>query len=229
MWNNYGIAYSTLWNNHLINQPEIPHYGTFGLEGIRCNSILWNKIYVFRLGGCHMQLFSGRLPLNHTLYADRRWDFSQLDLKGRILFQLGKMSGCYTWQIKLLTARDSAWWSSELFYLERKQILFSVNFQSEIRIMSSASTRGSLTWTNNCWKLQIRRKDAKTSPAIEFYTMIPIVIVTIGYLIWMEHGEFWSGLGLTSRTVCYGLDLVEHVPGAPSISNNPYTVILGNL
>ena len=60
MWNNYIIAYSTQWNNHLINQPEIPHYGTFDLRGIRCNSILWNKIYVVGSGGRHMQLFSGR-------------------------------------------------------------------------------------------------------------------------------------------------------------------------
>ena len=87
MWNDYGIAYSTLWNNHLINQPEISHYGTFDLRGIRCNSILSNKIYVVRSGGCHMQLFSARhwLPLNHTTYADRKRDRSQLDLKNRIL------------------------------------------------------------------------------------------------------------------------------------------------
>ena len=87
IWSNYGIAYSTLWNNHLINQPEIPHYGTFDLRGERCNSILWNKIYVVSSGGCHMQLFSDRhwLPLNHTIYADRKRDFSQLDLKDRIL------------------------------------------------------------------------------------------------------------------------------------------------
>ena len=87
MWNNYAIAYSTLWNNHLINQPEIPHYGTFGLRGIRCNSILWNKIYVVRPRSWHMQLFSDRhwLPLNHTIYADRKRDLSQLDLKDRVL------------------------------------------------------------------------------------------------------------------------------------------------
>ena len=81
MWNNYGIAYSTLWNNHLINQTEIPHYGTFDLRGIRCNSILWNKIYVVKSRGCRMQLFSGRhwLPLDHTICADRKRDLSQLD------------------------------------------------------------------------------------------------------------------------------------------------------
>ena len=69
MWNNYGTAYSTLWNNHLIYQPEIPHYGTFDLRGIRCNSILWNKIYAVRSGGWYMQLFSHshKPSPNHTI------------------------------------------------------------------------------------------------------------------------------------------------------------------
>ena len=82
MWNKYGIAYFTLWNNHLINQPEIPNLGTFNLRGVRCNSILCNKIYVVRSGVCHMQLFSSRhwLPLNYTIYADRKRDLFQLDL-----------------------------------------------------------------------------------------------------------------------------------------------------
>ena len=66
---------------------EIPHYGTFDCRGIRCNSILWNKIYVVRSRDCHMQLFSGRpwLPLDHTTYADRKRNLSQLDFKDRIL------------------------------------------------------------------------------------------------------------------------------------------------
>ena len=87
MCNNYEIAYSTLWNNHLIYQPEIPHYGTFDLRCIRYNSILWNKIYVVGSGGWHMQLSSGShwLPLNHTKYADRKRNLTQLDLKDRIL------------------------------------------------------------------------------------------------------------------------------------------------
>ena len=87
MCNNYGIAYSTLWNNHLIYQPEIPHYGTFDLRGMKPNFILWNEIYVVRSGDWHMQLFSGRhwLPLNHTIYDDRKLDLSQLDMRDRIL------------------------------------------------------------------------------------------------------------------------------------------------
>ena len=48
MWNNYGIAYSTLWNNHLINQPEIPHYGTFGRHKVQFHTMEQNLRFQVR-------------------------------------------------------------------------------------------------------------------------------------------------------------------------------------
>ena len=96
---------STLWKSkfHYVEQLWncLFHTVEQSLDQSTRNSTLWNfwlerhKVQFhtmeqnlrFQVRGCHMQLFSGRrwLPRNHNIYADRRWDFSQLDLKDRIL------------------------------------------------------------------------------------------------------------------------------------------------